>query len=124
MDSDTLITTYICTTYMKAYIVLSFFLFKAQASNKQNMLGPTKIYLAVQPSNSEATATDTAQPPPLAPVQQTTSLLTGQVTSQVQTSIQSNVGTGIHQIGNSTVQQVCNISMPLKPKVVTKSIIN
>ncbi|XP_055538687.1 nucleosome-remodeling factor subunit NURF301 [Wyeomyia smithii] len=40
-------------------------LLKAQESNgKQGVLGPTKIYLAIQPSQQAAT-----QPPPLAPVQ-------------------------------------------------------
>lgn len=53
----------------------------AQASTgKQGVLGPTKIYLAVQPPNpenaNEGVATSTSvtqtniQPPPLAPVQQ------------------------------------------------------
>ncbi|KAL1380068.1 hypothetical protein pipiens_014471, partial [Culex pipiens pipiens] len=42
-------------------------LLKAQESNgKQGVLGPTKIYLAIQPSQQ---ATVAAQPPPLAPVQ-------------------------------------------------------
>lgn len=43
------------------------FLLPAQESNgKQGVLGPTKIYLAIQPSQQ---ATVAAQPPPLAPVQ-------------------------------------------------------
>ncbi|EAT32755.1 AAEL015015-PA [Aedes aegypti] len=42
-------------------------LLKAQESNgKQGVLGPTKIYLAIQPSQQQVVA---AQPPPLAPVQ-------------------------------------------------------
>ncbi|XP_062542948.1 LOW QUALITY PROTEIN: nucleosome-remodeling factor subunit NURF301-like [Armigeres subalbatus] len=42
-------------------------LLKAQESNgKQGVLGPTKIYLAIQPSQQQAVV---AQPPPLAPVQ-------------------------------------------------------
>lgn len=42
-------------------------LLKAQESNgKQGVLGPTKIYLAIQPSQQQAMV---AQPPPLAPVQ-------------------------------------------------------
>ncbi|XP_055603868.1 nucleosome-remodeling factor subunit NURF301-like, partial [Uranotaenia lowii] len=44
-------------------------LLKAQESNgKQGVLGPTKIYLAIQPSQ-QAQAVAAAQPPPLAPVQ-------------------------------------------------------
>ncbi|KAG5899121.1 hypothetical protein JTB14_021623 [Gonioctena quinquepunctata] len=47
-------------------------LLKAQASTgKQGVLGPTKIYLAVQPSNPEVHhETTTTNPPPLTPVQQ------------------------------------------------------
>jgi nucleosome-remodeling factor subunit BPTF len=48
-------------------------LLKAQASTgKQGVLGPTKIYLAVQPSSSDQTSAESvqSQPPPLAPVQQ------------------------------------------------------
>lgn len=36
-----------------------------ESSGKQGVLGPTKIYLAVQPSQSQPQP----QPPPLAPVQ-------------------------------------------------------
>lgn len=47
-----------------------FLIFTAQeSSGKQGVLGPTKIYLAVQPSPAGQQATS-AQPPPLAPVQQ------------------------------------------------------
>ncbi|XP_055631397.1 nucleosome-remodeling factor subunit NURF301 isoform X2 [Toxorhynchites rutilus septentrionalis] len=43
-------------------------LLKAQESNgKQGVLGPTKIYLAIQPSQQQQAVN--AQPPPLAPVQ-------------------------------------------------------
>ncbi|XP_074033791.1 nucleosome-remodeling factor subunit NURF301 E(bx) isoform X2 [Leptinotarsa decemlineata] len=47
-------------------------LLKAQASTgKQGVLGPTKIYLAVQPNSGEPQHEPTAtNPPPLAPVQQ------------------------------------------------------
>ncbi|XP_045474832.1 nucleosome-remodeling factor subunit NURF301 isoform X2 [Harmonia axyridis] len=46
-------------------------LLKAQASTgKQGVLGPTKIYLAVQPSNPDCGNATNSQPPPLAPVQQ------------------------------------------------------
>ncbi|KAK9882651.1 hypothetical protein WA026_022517 [Henosepilachna vigintioctopunctata] len=59
-------------------------LLKAQASTgKQGVLGPTKIYLAVQPSNPEGQQVDTptpSQPPPLAPVHQNTT--TSQQTQQ------------------------------------------
>ncbi|KAL3268250.1 hypothetical protein HHI36_007374 [Cryptolaemus montrouzieri] len=51
-------------------------LLKAQASTgKQGVLGPTKIYLAVQPSNPDGHQSEhptSSQPPPLAPVQQNT----------------------------------------------------
>ncbi|CAH0555321.1 unnamed protein product [Brassicogethes aeneus] len=51
-------------------------LLKAQASTgKQGVLGPTKIYLAVQPNSGEGGTVDltlNSNPPPLAPVQQTT----------------------------------------------------
>ncbi|KAK5645407.1 hypothetical protein RI129_006707 [Pyrocoelia pectoralis] len=48
-------------------------LLKAQASTgKQGVLGPTKIYLAVQPSGAETVGSPNSQPPPLAPVQQVT----------------------------------------------------
>uniref|UniRef100_A0AAR5PPQ8 Nucleosome-remodeling factor subunit NURF301 n=1 Tax=Dendroctonus ponderosae TaxID=77166 RepID=A0AAR5PPQ8_DENPD len=46
-------------------------LLKAQASTgKQGVLGPTKIYLAVQPSQPEASGESPTNPPPLTPVQQ------------------------------------------------------
>lgn len=48
-------------------IPFSYFRRAAQESNgKQGVLGPTKIYLAIQPSQQQVVA---AQPPPLAPVQ-------------------------------------------------------
>ncbi|KAK4876450.1 hypothetical protein RN001_012872 [Aquatica leii] len=48
-------------------------LLKAQASTgKQGVLGPTKIYLAVQPGGAETVGSPNSQPPPLAPVQQVT----------------------------------------------------
>lgn len=53
-----------------------------ESSGKQGVLGPTKIYLAVQPSQpivqspqqqqQQNTTTITSQPPPLAPVQSPT----------------------------------------------------
>ncbi|XP_044753874.1 nucleosome-remodeling factor subunit NURF301 isoform X3 [Coccinella septempunctata] len=57
-------------------------LLKAQASTgKQGVLGPTKIYLAVQPSNPEGQTN--SQPPPLAPVQQNSSFVQQQVQQKV-----------------------------------------
>ncbi|XP_055377092.1 nucleosome-remodeling factor subunit NURF301 isoform X2 [Condylostylus longicornis] len=47
-------------------------LLKAQeSSGKQGVLGPTKIYLAVQPSTTTVNQQQQCQPPPLAPVQTT-----------------------------------------------------
>lgn len=77
----------------------------AQASTgRQGVLGPTKIYLAVQPSStdSSATAQEASNPPPLAPVVQT-------VTSQAVTTITQ-----------PSAQQVCN--MIPKPKVVVQPV--
>lgn len=97
----------------------------AQASTgKQGVLGPTKIYLAVQPSGSDGGgSTDNSQPPPLAPVQQqTTQSSQSQSSPVVQTSstIQANA-TVIS--GTSTAQQVCNmIPMQPKPKVIVQPV--
>ncbi|XP_052861853.1 nucleosome-remodeling factor subunit NURF301 [Anopheles cruzii] len=45
-------------------------LLQAQASNgRQGVIGPTKIYLAIQPAQNTLTTATVAQPPPLAPVQ-------------------------------------------------------
>ncbi|XP_058053508.1 nucleosome-remodeling factor subunit NURF301 [Anopheles bellator] len=45
-------------------------LLQAQASNgRQGVIGPTKIYLAIQPAQNALTTATVAQPPPLAPVQ-------------------------------------------------------
>lgn len=53
-------------------LFLRIFGYLAQASTgKQGVLGPTKIYLAVQPSQSDGGGeTTSTNPPPLAPVQQ------------------------------------------------------
>ncbi|KAF7271636.1 hypothetical protein GWI33_015487 [Rhynchophorus ferrugineus] len=58
-------------------------LLKAQASTgRQGVLGPTKIYLAVQPSSGDgATEAISSNPPPLAPVQQTKSVVQQIVTT-------------------------------------------
>ncbi|KRT79741.1 PHD finger motif containing protein [Oryctes borbonicus] len=77
-------------------------LLKAQASTgKQGVLGPTKIYLAVQPNNGD---TDNSQPPPLAPVQQNP-IHTSNVITQPKTVInQVQTSSGVVQ-ANTTVQQ-------------------
>ncbi|XP_018571402.1 nucleosome-remodeling factor subunit NURF301 isoform X2 [Anoplophora glabripennis] len=56
-------------------------LLKAQASTgKQGVLGPTKIYLAVQPSSQDqSNETTSSNPPPLTPVQQPQNTLTQNV---------------------------------------------
>ncbi|KAJ8968859.1 hypothetical protein NQ317_016782 [Molorchus minor] len=65
-------------------------LLKAQASTgKQGVLGPTKIYLAVQPSNPDPPAeTLSSNPPPLTPVNQP---------HLVQSSVVQNVPSAIKQ---------------------------
>lgn len=40
-----------------------------ESSGKTGVLGPTKIYLAVQPAQPVAGTANSSQPPPLAPVQ-------------------------------------------------------
>lgn len=84
--------------YLKA-LILTVPFFVAQASTgRQGVLGPTKIYLAVQPStNAEQVETATpTNPPPLAPVQ---SVIT-----------QSTIQTAVQPVQNATaaVQQVCS----------------
>lgn len=53
-------------------MILIVFVFTAQASTgKQGVLGPTKIYLAVQPNQTDAGGAATVDaPPPLTPVVQ------------------------------------------------------
>ncbi|XP_075160179.1 nucleosome-remodeling factor subunit NURF301 E(bx) isoform X2 [Haematobia irritans] len=75
-------------------------LLKAQeSSGKQGVLGPTKIYLAVQPSNISG------QPPPLTPVHQT----------QQQTTYSTNSKSHIENVTqknilNNNINTKCNIS--------------
>ncbi|XP_064211218.1 nucleosome-remodeling factor subunit NURF301 isoform X5 [Tribolium castaneum] len=87
-------------------------LLKAQASTgKQGVLGPTKIYLAVQPSNSEGQSEGvSSQPPPLAPVQQS-------VVQSAATPAKGQQSNIVKQTV-STVQQVCNVTP--KPKVIVQ----
>ncbi|XP_049823872.1 nucleosome-remodeling factor subunit NURF301 isoform X3 [Aethina tumida] len=69
-------------------------LLKAQASTgKQGVLGPTKIYLAVQPNNASPETGADSNPPPLAPVQQspvtsTVATTTGQVQTRATPVVQ------------------------------------
>lgn len=76
-----------------------FYFVLAQASTgRQGVLGPTKIYLAVQPSNSDGAQDTSNNPPPLAPVQ---SVITQTASVVNQTALQP--------VQNATaVQQVCN----------------
>ncbi|KAK9686188.1 PHD-finger [Popillia japonica] len=78
-------------------------LLKAQASTgKQGVLGPTKIYLAVQPSNGDV---DNSQPPPLAPVQQSPIHSAANAITQPKTVInQVQTSPAVLQ-ANATVQQ-------------------
>lgn len=95
--------------------------FAAQASTgKQGVLGPTKIYLAVQPSSGDV---DNSQPPPLAPVQQNPIHTATTVTTQPKTVInQVQTSPGAVQ-ANATVQQVCNMNpMKPKPKVIVQPV--
>lgn len=82
-------------------IINNLLLFTAQASTgKQGVLGPTKIYLAVQPSNPDVNNTaeitnststlnqaTNLHPPPLAPVQQHSPI--GQTQIRVQNVVQA-----------------------------------
>ncbi|XP_063923379.1 nucleosome-remodeling factor subunit NURF301 isoform X3 [Zophobas morio] len=89
-------------------------LLKAQASTgKQGVLGPTKIYLAVQPSNPDQSQSEgvSSQPPPLAPVQQS-------VVQSPPTSAKTQPQPSVVKQAASTVQQVCN--MTPKPKVIVQ----
>lgn len=95
--------------------------FSAQASTgKQGVLGPTKIYLAVQPTGAETVTEPSSQPPPLAPVQQAITQPSPVLASnQIQQLAQSSpVQTGV--TGTTVVQQVCN--MIPKPKVVVQPV--
>lgn len=77
-------------------LLKKFCLFAAQASTgRQGVLGPTKIYLAVQPSSSEPTSDTPSNPPPLVPVQSVITQSTP-VVNQIP----------VHNI--TPVQQVCS----------------
>ena len=93
---------------------MCFFFVVAQASTgKQGVLGPTKIYLAVQPSNPDQSQSEgvSSQPPPLAPVQQS-------VVQSPPTSAKTQPQPSVVKQAASTVQQVCN--MTPKPKVIVQ----
>lgn len=103
--------------------ILNCFKILAQASTgPQGVLGPTKIYLAVQPSGAETVNAPNSQPPPLAPVQHA---VTPQVPIQENKFQQSSVleksnTSPIQQ--HSVAQQVCSISTNQpQSKVVVQS---
>ncbi|CAG9862131.1 unnamed protein product [Phyllotreta striolata] len=93
-------------------------LLKAQASTgKQGVLGPTKIYLAVQPNSSDQVSEATSKnPPPLAPVQQ--SVAQNVVTAAKQTPLKqtpqvSDGQTQVRQIlVNGQQSQTTSASVP------------
>lgn len=99
------------------------------------MLGPTKIYLAVQPSSTEQQKQQQqhqvqpkaepvqSQPPPLAPVQQNViqhPKQHQQTQQQIAVKLQSQPQptTVVKHAVSATVQQVCN--MTPKPKVIVQ----
>lgn len=75
------------------------------------MLGPTKIYLAVQPNNASPETGADSNPPPLAPVQQ----------SPVTSTVASTTGQ-VQTRATPVVQQVCN--SPEKAEKVIVECIN
>lgn len=78
------------------FIIINNIFVSAQASTgRQGVLGPTKIYLAVQPTNTDANTETPSNPPPLVPVQ---SVIT-QSTAVVNQIAVQNV---------TPVQQVCS----------------
>ncbi|KAF5303230.1 hypothetical protein FQR65_LT19011 [Abscondita terminalis] len=100
----------------------------SQASTgKQGVLGPTKIYLAVQPGGAETVGSPNSQPPPLAPVQQVTTQ--PQITAQ-EIKVQGNVFQAnsektmqpiVSTLQPTTfVQQVCSMS-PIVSTVIVQS---
>ncbi|XP_025834373.1 nucleosome-remodeling factor subunit NURF301 isoform X2 [Agrilus planipennis] len=86
-------------------------LLKAQASTgKQGVLGPTKIYLAVQPPASSDTASE-SQPPPLAPVQHVNQMNHQQMAASATTTPVSVVTNMVKQQAiNSAVTQTSEAS--------------
>lgn len=101
------------------------YFFTAQASTgKQGVLGPTKIYLAVQPNNppdSTTTENNATNPPPLAPVQQTATAALQTLQQQQQKVSSPNIikQSPIKPVQAATVQ-VCNT--PTKRKVVVEQV--
>ncbi|XP_037935979.1 nucleosome-remodeling factor subunit NURF301 isoform X3 [Teleopsis dalmanni] len=78
-------------------------LLKAQESNgKQGVLGPTKIYLAVQPPNVVLNS----QPPPLTPVIQSTHQQTSQL-NKITNEKQNNEIANISHIFNTPNSEIC-----------------
>lgn len=108
-------------------------LLKAQESNgKQGVLGPTKIYLAIQPSQQAAAA---AQPPPLAPVQikhdgGTTQIQLHQhadstVTTTTPTTEDSELPVAGPLITTTTIKTAAsNSSNDSKPQILSNIVIN
>lgn len=101
-------------------------IFTAQASTgKQGVLGPTKIYLAVQPNNppDSTTENNATNPPPLAPVQQTATAALQSLQQQQKQKVSSPniIKQSPIKPGQATaVQQVCNT--PKKRKVVVEQV--
>ncbi|XP_055707432.1 nucleosome-remodeling factor subunit NURF301 isoform X3 [Phlebotomus papatasi] len=87
-------------------------LLKAQeSSGKQGVLGPTKIYLAVQPASQQA------QPPPLAPVQNKADISSQQQSSSGQTTLQKQLSGGA---GQKIVVNGAGINTDLKKGIIQK----
>lgn len=99
------------------FIYFSFI--SAQASTgKQGVLGPTKIYLAVQPSNQEqSNETTSSNPPPLTPVQQPQAVHNSTQNVTASANIKQSP---VKQIQPTAVQQVCK--SPQKSKVVVQPV--
>lgn len=82
------------SNFIKNDMYVSILLLAQASTGKQGVLGPTKIYLAVQPSNTENNNSDgnsssttlsqptSIQPPPLAPVQPHSPVAQSQVRTQ------------------------------------------
>ncbi|XP_057659195.1 nucleosome-remodeling factor subunit NURF301 isoform X2 [Diorhabda carinulata] len=86
-------------------------LLKAQASTgKQGVLGPTKIYLAVQPNTNQETSEATStNPPPLTPVQPQSQISQSVVTQQtVNPSVVTPKQTPVKQL-NQSIETPTNV---------------
>lgn len=103
------------------YVIFNF-VFPAQASTgKQGVLGPTKIYLAVQPSSADSVSDKSSQPPPLAPVQTQSAVVQNQPQIAAPQPAPT-LSTSTIQSGTPT-QQVCNMSQfKTKPKVIVQRV--